>query len=302
VVEQSFPNGNFTTCPYPNPEKNETLELGIRYAKENNADILLASDPDCDRVGTAVLNKGQYVILSGQEIGVLLTDFILCERTKSKTLTPDSVIVKSIVSTDLAKKVASGYGVKTIDVLTGFKYIGNIITELTASGHQNDFVFGFEESCGYLAGVYAHDKDAVVACMLLAQMCSAYKKRGLTLIDRLEQIYSKYGKFNHKTVSFSFGGSVGAEKMKNLMDKLRSDKLSEIEGLSIIGTQDLLEKVEFPVSADVLIYTLEGDCKVIVRPSGTEPLIKVYLTVKGNESLATKIMSKFVDFFNCYFD
>lgn len=299
VVEQAFPNGNFTTCSYPNPEKAEAMALGIKYAKANNVDILLATDPDCDRVGVAVRDKNEYIRLNGQEIGILLTDFLLSQKKAKGTLSDSPVVIKTIVTTVLLKKIVADYGGSVVDLLTGFKYIGEYITKMEKEGNISNFVIGFEESCGYLVGTHVRDKDAVVTCMLIAEMASFYKKKGLTLIGRLEKIYQKYGRFENDQISVRFEGADGSEKMQQCVNKFRNASLRSIGGLAVESSYDLLTEngLNLPKS-NVLIYNLENDAQLIVRPSGTEPLVKFYLTAKGNNSQtkqAFEAIKKFID-------
>jgi phosphoglucomutase len=278
VKEQSFPDGDFTTCKYPNPEKSESLELGLNMAKKLKADILLATDPDADRLGVAVLHKGEYRILSGNEVGILLTDYILCMKTKKGILPDKPLIIKTIVTSDLAEKIAKEYNADTINVLTGFKYIGEYIGELEEKNILNRFVLGFEESCGYLGGTYVRDKDAEYAVMAVTEMASYYKENDKTLIDRINEIYDKYGKYEHKLFSFEFFGAEGNEKKQRILDNLRNSPLKSIGEEKIINITDYqYEETGLPKS-DVIKYVTEKS-KVIIRPSGTEPLIKIYVTI-----------------------
>lgn len=299
VSEQSYPDGNFPTCPYPNPEKKEALELGVKLANQLNADLLLATDPDCDRVGIAVRNNGNYSLLTGNEVGVLLTDYILQQLGKAKKLNSNSIVVKTIVTSQLVQRICDSYNVKLVNVLTGFKYIGEIIGELEKQGNVDDFVFGFEESYGYLSGSYVRDKDAVVACMLIAEMASYYKDSGLTLSDRLTQLYKQYGFYTHKLLSYKFEGATGFVKMQQLLSEIRAKSLGSIAGIPCKQFIDYLYQTELNLPpADVLQYDLDGNNQVIIRPSGTEPLIKVYITVsqdvKTNEILINNITA-FID-------
>ncbi|MDR0426753.1 MAG: phospho-sugar mutase [Clostridiales bacterium] len=285
VPEQAYPDGNFTTCPYPNPEKPAALELGLRLAQKTGADILIATDPDCDRMGCAVLDKGQYTLLSGNEVGVLLTDYLLSRRRALGILPDRPVLVKTIVTTDLALKIAGEYGAEVIDVLTGFKYIGDVIGKLEQRGEASRFVLGFEESYGYSSGTYVRDKDGVDAAMLTAAMAAYYKRQGLTLKDRIDQIYETYGHYEHRLLSFEFPGAAGSQKMRELLKRLREAAPAAVGGLAVTDVTDYLTQTKFELpKADVLSYTLAGGCKLIVRPSGTEPLIKTYLTVNKTPS------------------
>lgn len=284
VDEQSMPNGDFLTCSYPNPERKETMELCLKLAKDTDADIAIGTDPDCDRMGVAVKHNNDYVQFTGNEIGVLLTDYLMA----NSTLPPHPVIVKSIVSTDLALKVAQSYGATAVETLTGFKYIGETIKNLEKENRGEDFVFGFEESCGYLSGTYVRDKDAVVASMLTCEMVSNYKKKGMTLVDRLNEIYEKFGRYIHKSVPFTFEGEEGSKRMKEILRDLRNAPITEIAGEKVTETIDYLSQTKLALpKADVLSYKTKSGNGIIIRPSGTEPLIKAYITVAvgGEEKL-----------------
>ena len=287
VPEQELPNGDFTTCPYPNPEIRQALELGLALAKKTGADLLLATDPDADRVGIAVKNGEDYLLLSGNEVGVLLLDYICRGRTEAGTMPKDPVYVRSIVTTSLADKVAAAYGVTPVKVLTGFKYIGETILHLEQKNQQNRFIFGFEESYGYLAGTYVRDKDAVVASMLICEMAAYYTANGSSLKKELDRIYAQHGTFLHKVDSFEFDGLAGMDHMKELMSSLRANAPQQIAGYAVTAAEDygksehrdLVSGAVTPIDlpkADVLVYGLDCGASVIVRPSGTEPKIKVY--------------------------
>lgn len=280
VKEQGLPDGNFPTCPYPNPEKPAAMKLGMEYCKAANSDLLLATDPDADRVGIAVKTENGYELMSGNEVGVLLIDFLLFLRKKAGTLPENAVVIKTIVTTKLAEKIAKKYRVTLINVLTGFKYIGEQIGKLEKNSREGDFIFGFEESYGYLCGSYVRDKDAVVAAMLIAEMASYYKKQGKTLSQRMKELYEEFGTYSHKLLTFEFSGAEGAQKIQQLLKKLREDPPEEFAGKKVENAIDYLtqEKYDLPRS-DVLQYDLEDGAQVIIRPSGTEPQIKVYLTV-----------------------
>lgn len=283
VPEQEYPNGYFTTCPYPNPEIFEAMEKGLDLAKEKNADLLLATDPDADRVGIAMrTEEGEYELVSGNEMGVLLLDYIASGRKQEGTLPKNPVAVKSIVSTPLADKVAADYGVELRHTLTGFKWIGEQIKFLEEKGEQERFIFGFEESYGYLSGTAVRDKDAVVASMLICEMAAYYRKNGSSIKQRLEEIYKKYGYYLNAVDSFSFPGLSGMDKMQKIMEDLRKNGLKEIAGISVKNCVDYLdsEKTGLP-RANVLLYKLENGESIIVRPSGTEPKIKAYFTTFG---------------------
>lgn len=303
VVEQSFPNGNFTTCPIPNPEKPEALTLGLRYAEAQKADLLLATDPDCDRVGVAVRHNDKYVRLSGNEIGILLTDYLLATKRNHGVLPVDPVVIKTIVTSSLTDKIVDDYGGITVNLLTGFKYIGEYITKMEREKTLDRFILGFEESCGYLSGSYVRDKDGVVACMLIAEMTAEYLRHGLTLVDKINFIYNKYGRYWHKQQTYSFGGVDGSTKRVEMMKKLREHHTESIVGIKVTSKQDLLgsDMAQLP-RADVLIYKLVNNAQIILRPSGTEPLIKAYITVVGDSAYANLITDKIIESLNNFFN
>ncbi len=285
VPEQEYPNGYFTTAPYPNPEIFEALKYGLELAKKEGADLMLATDPDADRVGIAMkCPDGSYELVSGNEMGVLLLDYICAGRIEQGTLPKNPVAVMSLVSTPLADAVAAHYGVELRHVLTGFKWIGDQIAQLEAAGEVERFIFGFEESYGYLAGPYVRDKDAVVASMLICEMASYYRSIGSSIKQRLEEIYAEYGRYLNKVDSFEFPGLTGMDKMKGIMDGLRTEPPKEIAGIAVTGVKDFTKPEETGLpKANVLIYTLGDGSSVIVRPSGTEPKIKTYFTTKGKD-------------------
>ena len=285
VPEQKDPDGNFPTCPYPNPEIFEALRLGLELAEKNGADLMLATDPDADRVGIAIrCPDGSYQLVSGNEVGVLLLDYICQGRIEKGTMPANPVAVKSIVSTPLADKVAASYGVEMRNVLTGFKWIGDQIARLEAAGEVERFIFGFEESYGYLAGSYVRDKDAIIGSMLICEMAAYYRSIGSSIKERMEAIYAKFGRYLNKVDSFEFPGLSGMEKMAGIMDGLRKAPPKEIGGYAVTRVTDYkdTEKTGLP-SANVLIYDLEGGATVVVRPSGTEPKIKTYFTTLGKD-------------------
>lgn len=293
VDEQCHPDGNFPTCSYPNPEKPEALALGIETAKKNRSDILIATDPDADRVGTAVLHDGEYVLLTGNEVGVLLTDYLLSMKKANNTLPPRSVIVKTIVTTDLVRKVAAEYDAEIFDVLTGFKYIGDVIGKLERKGEENRYVLGFEESYGYLSGTYVRDKDAVNASMLVAEMTAYYKKKNMTLVDRLNEIYDRFGYYEHKLISFDFPGADGQAKLSRLLAQLRADLPRELAGRKVVKVIDYLTQTEADLpKSNVLSFTADDGTKLIIRPSGTEPIIKMYLTATKSKHENEEIFAK----------
>lgn len=284
VEEQAKPDGNFPTCPYPNPEIREALECGISLCEQVHPDLLLATDPDADRVGIAVKDGDDYQLLSGNEVGVLLLDFICRMRKENGTLPEHPVAVTTIVSTSLVDPVAAKYGVDMRRVLTGFKYIGGVIADLEQQGEKERFIFGFEESYGYLAGTHARDKDAVVASMLICQMARYYRTLGKNLYQAMQDIYLEFGFHHNRTVSYAFEGSAGAETMSSIMAAFRSHPLSEIAGYKVEQFLDYQQGVGGLPSANVLEFDLEKGNKVIVRPSGTEPKVKVYLFTVGESA------------------
>ena len=285
VPEQQYPDGRFPTCPYPNPEIFEALKLGLELAEKSGADLMLATDPDADRVGIAIrCPDGSYELVSGNEVGVLLLDYICQGRIEKGTMPANPVAVKSIVSTPLADAVAKSYGVEMRNVLTGFKWIGDQIARLEAAGQVDRFIFGFEESYGYLAGPYVRDKDAIIGSMLICEMAAYYRSIGSSIKERLEEIYTKFSRYLNKVDSFEFPGLSGMEKMAGIMDGLRKNPPAEIGGYKVASVTDYqdTEKTGLP-KANVLIYALEGGATVVVRPSGTEPKIKTYFTTLGKD-------------------
>ena len=285
VPEQKYPDGNFPTCPYPNPEIFEALELGLKLATETGADLMLATDPDADRVGIAMkCPDGTYELVSGNEVGVLLLDYICAGRIEKGTMPKNAVAVKSLVSTPLADAVAAHYGVEMRNVLTGFKWIGDQIARLENDNEVERFILGFEESYGYLAGPYVRDKDAVVGSMLICEMAAYYRSIGSSIKERLEAIYTQYGRYLNKVDSFEFPGLSGMDKMAGIMADLRENTPAEIGGYKVVKAVDYKDTAATGLpAANVLVYTLEGGATVIVRPSGTEPKIKTYFTTLGKD-------------------
>ena len=283
VPEQQYPDGHFPTCPYPNPEIFEALRLGLELAKKTEADLMLATDPDADRVGIAMkCPDGSYELVSGNEMGVLLLDYICAGRIEKGTMPKNPVAVKSIVSTPLADAVAKNYGVELRSVLTGFKWIGDQIAQLEAAGEVDRFIFGFEESYGYLAGPYVRDKDAIIGSMLICEMAAYYRSIGSSIKQRLEEIYEKYGRYLNKVDSFEFPGLSGMDKMAGIMDGLRQNPPAKLGDYAVVKVTDYKKPEETGLpAANVLVYKLEGGAEVIVRPSGTEPKIKTYFTTLG---------------------
>ena len=295
VPEQELPDGNFTTCPYPNPEIKEALQKGIELCEKVQPDLLLATDPDADRVGIAVKDyDGSYRLISGNEDGIMLTDYILSSRKANGTLPKKPVLVKTIVTTKLINKLCEKYGCELKNVLTGFKYIGEVILNLEKKGEEDRYVFGFEESYGYLAGTYVRDKDAVVASMLVCEMAAFYKKHGKSLAQVIDSLYEEYGYYLNHTSAFEFDGAAGMEKMNNIMAEIRENIPTEIDGKKVVKVSDYLLKYELDTvtgektaidlpTSNVISFGLEGDNGVIIRPSGTEPKIKAYITAVGKD-------------------
>lgn len=281
VKEQEKPDGNFPTCPYPNPEIREAMALGMEYAKKCDADLLLATDPDCDRVGIAVKNdEGEYVLLSGNQTGCLLLDYVCARRTENNTMPPEPMMVKTIVTTDLAQQIAEHYGVRTVNVLTGFKFIGEQIGRLEEAGKENSYIFGFEESYGYLSGSYVRDKDAVDGAFLICEMFAYYKTKGVSLLHKLEELYGRFGYCLNELHSYEFEGAAGVEKMQNIMKRFR-ETISSMGGRKVERCLDYAKGIDGLPQSDVLKFYLEGNCSVVVRPSGTEPKLKLYISVSA---------------------
>ena len=282
VKEQQFPNGYFPTCPFPNPEIQEAMALGRNYAKEHKADLLLATDPDCDRVGIAVLNKeGNYQLLSGNQTGRLLFNYI-CERRQALGKRPeDPVLVKTIVTSDRAEKIANHYQVKTINVLTGFKYIGEQIGLLEKEHKEDSYIFGFEESYGCLTGTYVRDKDAVDGAFRICERFAYYKSKGISLLDKLDELYKTYGYTNNSLHNYEFDGSSGFEKRQEIRKHFRKG-IETLGGKKVIKTLDYLPGLNGLPKADVLMFILEDESSIIVRPSGTEPKLKAYISVSSS--------------------
>ena len=278
VEEQRNPDGDFPTCPYPNPEIREAMELGLRDCARTGADLLLATDPDCDRCGIAVKGEQGYRLLTGNEVGLLLLDYICAQRTKHQKMPPHPVFVKTIVTMDMAEKIAEHYGVETVNVLTGFKFIGEVIGRME---DEHNFIFGFEESYGYLTGSYVRDKDAVDAAFMICEMFAYSKTRGISLTQRLEEIYRQYGYCMNTLHSYEFPGSSGMKKMAGLMESFRKNGPG-IPGLTWTGTEDYSSGINGLPKADVLKFRFSAGEKrgsIVVRPSGTEPKLKIYISV-----------------------
>ncbi len=291
VKEQEMPDGNFPTCSYPNPEYREALEKGLELAEKNQSDILIATDPDADRVGVAVKHNGRYRLISGNEMGVLMLDYICRARTLNGTMPKNPVAVKTIVTTAMVDAVAEKYGVKLESVLTGFKFIGGVIADLEAQGRVEDYLLGFEESYGYLIEEHVRDKDSISAVMLICDMTAYYKEHGKTLIDVLEDMFKEFGYYENKTVTFAFEGASGLEKMANLMENIRKNPLKQVAGAEVIEVSDYKlsvtknkngEKIITLPKSNVLGYKLADGCSFLIRPSGTEPKLKIYMFAKAD--------------------
>lgn len=302
VKEQEFPDGRFPTCPYPNPEIKEAMALGMAYSAKCNADLLLATDPDCDRVGIAVKDKvGSYQLLSGNETGTLLLEYICTQRIRHGRMPANPVIVKTIVTTDLAERIADHYGVKTINVLTGFKYIGEQIGLLESVGRKDDFVFGFEESYGYLSGSHVRDKDAVDGALLICEMFAYYKTHGISLLDKLNELYQRYGYCLNTLHTFTFEGAAGFAKMEALMMAFRTGEAFCVKRPAF-GLKHVEKCLDFSTGLDglpksnMLKYLLEDNCSVVVRPSGTESKLKAYVSVSAdNQDAAVELEKQIVE-------
>lgn len=315
VKEQELPDGNFTTCPYPNPELKEAMQKGLELCDIAKPDVLLATDPDADRVGIAVPDyDGSYRLLTGNEVGIMLTDYILKSRKSNGTLPQNPVIVKTIVTSILIDRICQKYNCELRNVLTGFKYIGEVILNLEKDNQTDRFVFGFEESSGYLAGTYVRDKDAVVASMLICEMTAYYKKQGQKLSEVIDAIYNEYGYYLNTTLNFSFNGAAGMQKMVDIMSNLRADMPTKIADFNVVKFCDYQESKEIDIikstentinlpKSNVLAYHLEGGNACIVRPSGTEPKIKIYITAVGKDkSQAAEITDNLANDMKKYLD
>lgn len=288
VKEQEQPDGHFPTCPYPNPEIKEAMTLGIEYARRCNADLLLATDPDCDRVGIAVKNKaGEYELLTGNQVGLLLLDYICSQRVKHGKMPDDPVMVKTIVTMDMGEQIASHYGLRTVNVLTGFKFIGEQIGRLEQQGKADSYVFGFEESYGYLTGSYVRDKDGVNGAYMICEMFSYYKTQGISLLEKLEGLYRTYGYCMNTLHSYEFEGSAGFAKMQSIMQAFRGD-VKAFGGKKVVKQLDYAQGLDGLPKSDVLKFLLEGNGSIVVRPSGTEPKLKIYVSVSAADKEAAE--------------
>ena len=309
VPEQENPDGNFTTCPYPNPEFKEALQKGLELCKKEKPDLLLATDPDCDRVGIAVPDGDDYALFTGNEVGALLLEYIARERKALGTLPAKPVAVKTIVTTDIAQKIADKYGIELVEVLTGFKFIGEQIGFLEKKGEEDRYIFGFEESYGYLAGGYVRDKDAVVASMLICEMAAYYRSKGISLIEARRKMYEEYGSYVNKLDNFAFEGESGMAKMQEIMESIRKSVPADVAGTKTVAFADYeaqektdlatgaKTKIDLPKS-NVLALYLEDGAKLIIRPSGTEPKIKIYYTTIGKTNAdAEALQAKYSEAF-----
>ncbi len=308
VEEQRLPDGNFPTCPYPNPEIKEAMALGMEYAGKTGADLLLATDPDCDRVGIAVKDKnGEYVLLSGNETGLLLFDYICSQRIKYGKMPKDPVMVKTVVTMDMCERIAEHYGVKTVNVLTGFKFIGEQIGLLEKAGKEDSYIFGFEESYGYLSGTYVRDKDAVNGAYLICEMFSYYATRGIGILEKLDELFATYGYCLNTLHSYEFEGSAGFAKMQNIMRVFHEDvgmgkSVEGFAGKKIHTVLDYSKGLNGLPKSDVLKYLMEDNCSVVIRPSGTEPKLKAYISVSApTKEAATKIEAKITEELSAFF-
>lgn len=283
VREQEQPDGSFPTCPYPNPEIKEAMALGIEYAKRCNADLMLATDPDCDRVGIAVKNHvGEYELLTGNQTGMLLLDYICSQRQKHHKMPADPVMVKTIVTMDMAQQIAEHYGLRTINVLTGFKFIGEQIGKLEEQKKADSYVFGFEESYGYLTGSYVRDKDGVNGACMICEMFSYYATKGIGLLDKLDELYRMYGYCLNTLHSYEFDGSAGFVKMQKIMKAFRGD-IEKFDNKKVLKLLDYAAGLDGLPKSDVLKFLLEDNCSIVIRPSGTEPKLKMYISVSAED-------------------
>ncbi len=285
VQQQSFPDGRFPTCSYPNPEKAEALTMVMALADNKGSDVVIANDPDSDRLGVAVRDlkeNGKIVQLTGNEVGILLCDYVLAKLSERNQLPAKPIVVKTIVTSIMVDAVCAKYGAEVVDVLTGFKYISDVINKLERAGEADRFVFGFEESCGYLKGTYVRDKDGVVAAALVAECAAYYKRLGKTLCDRMSELYAEFGNFFLKTTSYRFDGAAGAELKEKLLADLRINPIETLGASKVVKTCDFLTQTQYDLPrSNVLRYNAQDGSQLIIRPSGTEPLIKCYVTVSG---------------------
>lgn len=302
VASQEKPDGNFPTCPFPNPEIRQVFEEGLKMTADFDADIIIATDPDADRIGIAVPYDGEYKLMTGNEVGCLMADYLLSERAQKGTLPENPLVVKTIVTSELITAITKKFGGEIADLLTGFKYIGELITELESKGMADNFVVGMEESYGYLIGTHVRDKDAVVSALIIAEMASFYKKNGKNLYARMQEIYAEFGMYINTLLNFGFAGADGMEKMLNMMNSMRENTPENIAGMKVLVfadylTQKVCDKNTGEISgtnlpqSNVLSFTLEDGNKVIVRPSGTEPKIKIYITAHAKTRDKAEILT-----------
>ena len=287
VEEQKSPDGRFPTCPYPNPEIRDAMQLGLKYCEKIGADLLLATDPDCDRCGIAIRGRNGYELITGNEIGLLLLDYICKQRINHGQMPSNPVLIKTIVTVDLAEKIAKNYGLEVINVLTGFKFIGEAIGKMEADGRESDYICGFEESYGYLTGTYVRDKDAVNAAFMICEMYAYYKTRGINLLEKLQSIYDSYGYCLNTLHSFEFEGSGGMETMSSIMNSLR-DNVVAIGQYHILEVRDYINGRDGLPKSNVIKFILEKECSVTVRPSGTEPKLKLYFSIVAENQIKAK--------------
>lgn len=302
VPQQENPDGNFPTAPYPNPEIRQAFECALKLAEKVKPDLLLATDPDSDRMGIAVRNGDDYVLMSGNEVGAMMLDYLLSQRMQKGTLPHNPIAVKTIVSSAICDKIAEKYGCEMVSLLTGFKFIGEKIGQLEKVGEENRYIMGFEESYGYLAGTYVRDKDAVFASMMVCEMASYYKLQGKSLLDVMNGLYKEYGVYHHEQLNIAFEGASGMEKMKSIMSNLCENAPKTINNIKIVKVSNYIKSIECDIDSgktsaitlpksDVLSFVLENGSQVIIRPSGTEPKIKVYLTTQGETSEEAESLS-----------
>lgn len=304
VPEQELPDGKFPTAPYPNPEVRQAFDCALKLARELSPDLLLATDPDCDRVGIAVRDGEDYTLMSGNEVGALLLHYVITQRLAHGTMPARPLAVKTIVTSEICTAICKKYGVELVNVLTGFKFIGELIGKLEAAGEENRYIFGFEESYGYLAGTYVRDKDAVVASMLICEMAAYYKSLGKSLLDAMADLYQEFGMYLAAQKSFTCKGAVGMQQMKSIMDSLRKNPPRTIAGFEVLAVDDYENSVSTRLAtgetspillpkSDVVAFQMAGEQSVIVRPSGTEPKIKIYMGAHaGTREKAAAIAAK----------
>lgn len=303
VTSQEKPDGNFPTCPYPNPEVEEAFSEAIKMTDNFNADLIIATDPDGDRVGISVLDRGEYRHMSGNDVGCMLTEYILSRKLEKEILPENPIVIKTIVTTELLKAITESYGGEIVDLLTGFKYIGEYVTKLEEKNESSRFIIGMEESYGYLTGTYVREKDAILASMLVVEMAAYYKKKGMSLISFLDSLYAKYGAYYNSLMNFAFEGVDGMKEMSKIMDNLRSNIPSSIADLKVLSVSDYqnstcldlnskeISIIDLPES-NVISFLLSDSNKLIIRPSGTEPKIKIYISAHADSMTQAKLISQ----------